>query len=63
MAPVSARRRNGGEGKWGAKVVEGWQHRFTTGEEAQQPGGEPGEGSFGRSVMAAGHCRRRKKTL
>jgi hypothetical protein len=31
MAPVLARRRNGGEGKRGAEEVEGWQCRFTTG--------------------------------
>jgi hypothetical protein len=35
MAPVLARRRNGGEGKQGAKEVLGWQRHFTTGEEAR----------------------------
>jgi hypothetical protein len=63
MAPVSARRRNGGEDKWGAKEVEGWHRRFTMGKEARRPGGEPGGRSFGRLVVAAWHYRRRKKTL
>jgi hypothetical protein len=62
MTPVSTGRRNGGEGKRGAEEVEGWRCRFTTGEEAQRPGGDPGGGSFGRPVVAAWHCRRRKKT-
>jgi hypothetical protein len=48
MAPVLARRRNGGEGKQGAKEVLGWQRHFTTGEEARWPAGEPGGGSFDR---------------
>jgi hypothetical protein len=29
--------------------VEGWRHRFTMGEEAQRPGGEPRNGSFDRT--------------
>jgi hypothetical protein len=48
MAPVSARRRNGWEGKRGAEEVEGWWCHFTTGEEARRPGGEPGGRSFDR---------------
>jgi hypothetical protein len=48
--------------KWGAEEVEGWRCRFTTGEEVRWPGGEPGGRSFDRPVVAAWHCRRRKKT-
>jgi hypothetical protein len=29
LAPILARRRNRGEGKWGAEEVEGWQRLFT----------------------------------
>jgi hypothetical protein len=62
MAPVSARRINGGEGKRGTEEVEGWRCRFNTEEEARGPGGEPSGGSFVRPVGAAWHCRRRRKT-
>jgi hypothetical protein len=62
MVPTSAQRRNGGEGKWGADEVEGWRHRFTMWEEARRLGSEPGSVSFGRPVVVAWHCRRRKKT-
>jgi hypothetical protein len=51
IAPVLARRRNGGEGKQDAEEVEVWR-----------PRGKPSGGSFGRSVVVAWHCRRRKKT-
>ncbi len=50
-----------GRGNGGAEEVEGWRHRFTSGKEARRPEGEPGGGSFGRPVVAAWHCRRRKK--
>jgi hypothetical protein len=54
--------RFGSKEKRGVEEVEGWQCRFTTGKEARWPRGEPGGGSFGRLVLVAWHCRRRKKT-
>jgi hypothetical protein len=53
MAPVSTRRRNGGEGKRGAEEVEGW--RLFEGAE----GGEPMEEQ---SSGATGDARRRRSS-
>jgi hypothetical protein len=39
MVPISARRRNGGEGTWGAEEVEVWRHRFTRRRELRPAGG------------------------
>jgi hypothetical protein len=42
---VSARRRNGGEGKWGAEEVEGW--RLFEGAEGGEPTEEKSSGVTG----------------
>jgi hypothetical protein len=39
MVPISARRRNGEEGTWGAEEVEVWRHRFTRRRELRPASG------------------------